>query len=129
MVTDWLRRKQKAHDNKKSMEAYELRKQLALSMKWDLVRKKRAELQEKHQTLVDHIARVTEFMHLTLRHLSVNKFSTNVRAGIEKRIKKIHSNFLICMFIKKVGRWMKRLKPTLLQRNRQQLRLSLNMIT
>ena len=54
MVTDWLRRKQKAHDNKKSMEAYELRKQLAFSMKWDLVRKKRAELQEKHQTLVDH---------------------------------------------------------------------------
>ena len=80
MVTDWLRRKQKAHDNKKSMEAYELRKQLALSMKWDLVRKKRAELQEKHQTLVDLIARVTEFMHLTLRHLSVKKFSTNVRA-------------------------------------------------
>jgi hypothetical protein len=114
MVTDWLRRKQKAHDNKKSMEAYELRKQLALSMKWDLVRKKRAELQEKHQTLVDHIARVTEFLHLTLRHLSVKKFSTNVRAGIEKRIKKIHSNFLIGMFIKKVGRWMKRLKPTLL---------------
>jgi len=71
----WLLKRQMAEDNKRNMEAYESRKQLAKSLKWDLVRKKRAELLEKHQALVDHIARMTEFMHLALRHLFVKRWN------------------------------------------------------
>lgn len=71
----WLLKRQMAEDNKRSMEAYELRKQLAKSLKWDLVRKKRAELLETHQALVDRIARMTDFMHLALRHLFVKRWN------------------------------------------------------
>lgn len=69
---------------------------------------------------------MSEFIYLSLRHLAVKKFNANVRARILIKIRKMRFGFLIGMFIKKLTRYFKKERPTIMLRNRQRLKQSLN---
>ena len=99
-----------------------------LGIKWNLVRNKRVELEKKHQQVLDNITITNFWLHMALKHLMVKRFHDICRQRILSKIRMLKMCFLFTLFNLKYKRITSHLKPTVLLRNKQQLRQSLNVI-
>ena len=97
-------------------------------MKWELIKKKRIELQKHFQEVSDKFNFAGTWIHIVLKHVVAKRFHDNCRNRIVGQIKMIKFVFMINMAKFRFRRWITHLRPTLLGRNQQQIKQSLSMI-
>jgi len=99
---------------------------LCKSIKWDIIRTKRVEMLRVKQELEDRNKRVDKWAHLALFYLNVKRARKKTNVRVLEIIKRMKIVYMINMMKMKVKRKMIRIRPTLLLRNKQDLRNTLN---
>lgn len=97
-----------------------------MSIKWDIIRKKRDELMVVQQEVIDKNIRADKFVHLLLFYVTLKKHKMLVMQGVMKRVQKMKLIFMINMLKYKFKRKFARLRPTLEERFNNMTRYALN---
>lgn len=106
-----------AEQARREKEAQKLKWNLAKSVKWDLVRKKREEYLEIQNKVIAKNKRGNRFMHLMLFMLTMKKIRQNTLSRIKQKVSRMKLVFLINRLKIKFKIKLRRYRPDLKQRS------------
>lgn len=90
---------------------WKMKRKIALSIKWDVIRQKRRELEVLHQIKLDEIKRANVWMKIALQFLTIRNVRENIYLRIIAKVKWMKFIFMLNMMKFKIKRKLTKLRP------------------
>jgi hypothetical protein len=118
----WQARLENASLKRQKQYEYKMKKNIAHSIKWDVIRKKRGELEELHQLALQKIKRANIWVRHVLQYLTISKAQQMIIERVNAKVKWMKFIFMLNMFKFKMKRKLKKQRDTTQQRMIQRFR-------